>query len=92
MEQESVGMWSGTNRPPSSDKPFKIAWEAVTRFLLSLVLLYNISIVIDHAFLFDVFLTRPLSYHIFITCSTRLMKRTHDAHRKKAWSVFCQTI
>ena len=40
----SFGMLSGTNSPPSSARPFKIASDAVTFFSLLRVLLYNNSI------------------------------------------------
>ena len=43
MGTSSAGMEVGTNNPPSSDRPFKIAWDAVTVSPLPLVLLYNTS-------------------------------------------------
>ena len=39
----NAGIFSGTKRPPSSESPFRIAWEALATALL-LVLLYKISI------------------------------------------------
>ena len=44
IETSSAGMLSGTNNPPSSARPLRIACEAVIFFSLFLVLEYNKSI------------------------------------------------
>ena len=40
QETASAGICVGTNSPPSSESPFKIAWEAVTGSPFPLVLWY----------------------------------------------------